>query len=130
MTTITYATTSAFAHHVHVHIMTEVEALSERQTPPDDNSGHVLRGDGENRPLDPAAVVSSTILPATGSEHAREVTDPSDDSQLPTEKLPGRCDLDTDDSKRGVKRSREIEPMDHSGSQTCEFIKIIVFYVR
>ena len=116
--------------------MTEVEPLSERQTPPDDNSGQVLRGDGENRPLDPAAVVSSAILPATGSEHTREVTDPSidsfdpsDDSQQPTEKPPGRCDLDTDDSKRGVKRSREIEPMDHSGSyhldpgcQTCEFL--------
>lgn len=113
MTTITYATTSAFAHHVHI-IMTEVEPFSERQTPPDDNSGQILREDGENRPLGSAAVVSSTILPATGSE--REVADPSDVSQQPAEKPPGRCDLNTDDSKRGVKRSREIELMDHSGS--------------
>ena len=128
LTTITYATTSAFAHHVHVHIMTEVEPFSERQTPPDDNSGQGLRGDGENRPLDPAAVVSSTILPATGSERAEvtdpsiDINDPSDVSQLPTEKPPGRCDLDTDDSKKGVKRSREIEPMDHSGNHLAPMI--------
>jgi hypothetical protein len=85
--------------------MTEIEPFSERTSPPDDNSSQILKGDGENISLESAAVVSSTILPA------HEVTD----LQL-AEKPPGTCDLNTDDSKRGTKRSREIEPMDHSGS--------------
>ena len=89
--------------------MTEGEPFSGRKIPPDDNSSRILRDDGENRPLDSAEVVSTIILPAGGSE--REVRG----HDVPPTEQPDTCDVDTNDSRRGVKRSREMEPMDHSG---------------
>ena len=101
---------NVFAHHVH-NIMTEGEPFSERKKSLDDTSSRILRGDGEAAISLVSAEVVSTLLPATGSEH--EVTGPA--SQVSQTEQPGTCDVDINDSKRGVKRSREIEPMDHSG---------------
>ena len=102
---------NVFAHHVH-NIMTEGEPFSGRKYSLDDTSSRILRGDGEAAISLVSAEVVSTLLPATESEH--EVTGHSP-SQVSQTEQPGACDVDINDSKRGVKRSREIEPMDHSG---------------
>ena len=87
-------------------LMAEGEPLdlfSGRKSSSDDKLCHSPRGNGESKSLDPAEVTSSSIPTATGSE--LEVTGATEKSEA--------YDLDT---KRGLKRSREIEPMDHSGS--------------
>ena len=94
--------------------MTEGEPFSGSKSSQDDNSSQILRGDGETRSLDPAEVASSTILPARSTAPEHGVTE-----------QPETCDLDRNDLKRGVKRAREIEPMDHSGSHHQDKIYII-----
>ena len=90
--------------------MTEGGALdlfSGRRSPSDDKSCHNLGENGETGVLDHAETVTSTTLPATGSEpKVAGDTSPAEQSET--------CDLNTV-SKRGLKRTREIEPMDHSG---------------
>ena len=82
--------------------------FSGRNSSLDDRSCHILRENGEGSAVVPAEVVSSMVLPAaTGSEH--EVVG----NISPTEQ-PETSDFDTA-SKKGLKRTREIEPMDHSG---------------
>lgn len=100
--------------------MTEGEPFSGSKSSPDDSSSQILRGDGETRSLDPAVIASSTILPArsTAPEHMVIIGGVS-----PTEQ-PEACNLGND-SKRGVKRAREIEPMDHSGSHHQDKVYII-----